>query len=266
MQKTGALVASRLRMLQAFARFGYAAKGVVYMLIAALAMGAALGSGRTGDSREAIGSLSDKPFGKLLLAIVGGGLLAYGLWRIYSGLANPEGDKFVSRLTFVLTGLVNSGIAIEALRVALMNRTAETGNQAPHWTAEVMSKPFGGWMVIAGGAVFAGYGIKQIIKAAKAKLDDQLRLGQLEPHTRGWVIGLARTGIAARGVVFTVIALFLIKAGLDHDPSQARDLGAALQEVQQQPFGTLLLATVGAGLFLYGFYNLVRARYRAIRT
>lgn len=253
-------------MIQGFARFGYAAKGVVYMLIAALALGAAGGNGRAGDSHEAIGSLSDKPFGKMLLVIVGVGLLAYGLWRIYSGIANPEDDKFGSRLTYVGTGLINSAVAVEALRVGLMNRSAETGNQAPHWTAEVMSKPFGKWLVIAGGLAFLAYGISHLVRAAKAKLDDQLRLGELKAETRKWVMRLARIGIAARGVVFTIIGGFLVKAGLDHDPSQARDLGASLQEVQQQPFGKVLLATIAAGLFLYGFYNLVRARYRAIRA
>ena len=253
-------------MIQAFARFGYAAKGVVYMLIAALAAGAALGNGRAGDSHEAIGSLADKPFGMMLLGVVGVGLLFYGLWRIYSGVANPEADSFGKRLLYVGTGLINSAVAVEALRVGFMNKAAHTGNQAPHWTAEVMSQPFGKWLVMGGGVAFLAYGVAHLIRAARSKLDDQLRLGEIEPQTRRLVTRLARLGIAARGIVFGVIGGYLVKAGVDHDPSQARDLGAALQSVRGQPYGKVMLAVIAAGLFLYGFYNLVRARYRAIRA
>jgi hypothetical protein len=252
--------------IQTFARIGYLAKGVVYMLIAALAAGAALGSGRAGDSREAISAVNDKPFGKVMLAVIGFGLLAYVFWRWYSGIANPEDRKPALRVAYVATGLVNFGIAVEALRLAFSNGNGNTGNQAPHWTAEAMSKPFGVWLVAAGGAAFAGYGIAQIIRALRSKLDKQLRLGEIEPDTRIWVRRSARIGIAARGIVFGVIGGFLVKAALEHDPSEARDLGASLQAVQQQPFGKYLLGGIAAGLFLYGCYNFVRARYRVIGT
>jgi hypothetical protein len=66
--------------------------------------------------------------------------------------------------------------------------------------------------------------------------------------------------------VFAVAGAFLIKSSLEHDPSEARDLGASLQAVQQQPFGSWLLGGIALGLFLYGFYTLVRARYRVIQT
>jgi hypothetical protein len=252
--------------IQTFARIGYAAKGVVYMLIGGLAAGAALGSGRAGDSGEVMTAVNDKPFGKVMLAVIGLGLMAYVFWRWYSGIANPEDRNPGMRLMYVGTGLVNFGIAVEALRLAFSNGGGNSGNKAPHWTAEVMSKPFGVWLVAGAGAIFAGYGIAQIIRAMRSKLDKQLRLGEIEPDTRRMVRRLARIGIAARGIVFGVIGIFLIKSGLEADPSQARDLGAALQEVQQQPFGKYLLGGIAVGLFLYGFYNLVRARYRVIGT
>jgi uncharacterized membrane protein YidH (DUF202 family) len=269
MQNAGALVAFLRRMdhkqaIQTFARVGYLAKGVVYMLIGAIAAGAALGSGRAGDSGEAMSEVHSKPFGRYMLIAIGVGLLAYVFWRWYSGIANPEDRKPGMRAMYVGTGLVNFGVAFEALRMALSNSSAHSGNQAPHWTARAMSQPMGVWLVMAVGAIFIGYGIAQIVRGVRSKLDKQLRLGELEPNTRKWVRRTARIGIAARGVVFSVVGIFLIKAGREHDPSEARDLGAALQAVQQQPFGAYLLGGVAAGLFMYGFYNLVRARYRAI--
>lgn len=252
--------------LQVFARFGLAAKGVVYMLMAGLALGAASGSGRAGGSEEAISSLQGKQYGDIMLGVIGVGLLAYSLWRLYSGIANPDDEKKGKRLLYVGTGLVNLFLALEAIRIAFLSGRAESGNQAPHWTAELMSQPFGVWLVVAAGAGIGSYGIAQIARALQARLDKHLRLGELAANVRAWVRRFARVGIAARGVVFTVVGIFLVKAGLEQDPSEARDLGASMQAVLQQPFGKWLLTGIAIGLFLYGLYNLVRARYRVIRT
>ncbi|HEY0303453.1 MAG TPA: DUF1206 domain-containing protein [Longimicrobiales bacterium] len=252
--------------IQAFARFGLAAKGVVYLLIGALAISAAMGSARAGDSHDAIGSLQDQPLGKVMVGVIGIGLLCYSLWRLYSGIANPDDEKPGKRFMYVFTGLINLAVALEAIRVAFMSAQANTGNKAPHWTAELMSQPFGVWLVAAAGAGVAGYGLAQLVRAFRSKLDKFLRLGELSGNTRTWVRGLARIGMAARGVVFGVAGAFLIKAALENDPSEARDLGASLQAMEQPPFGTWVLGGIALGLLLYGLYNLVRARYRVIQT
>ncbi len=236
------------------------------MLIAALAAGAALGSARAGDSQEAMKGLQDMPFGEAMLGIIGIGLLAYALWRLYSGIANPDDEKPGKRVVYISTGLINFALALEASRIAFTSAIANTGNKAPHWTAELMRQPFGVWLVAAAGLIVAGYGVSHLVRAFRAKLDKLLRLGELSGNTRAWVRRLARIGIAARGIVFGVAGLFLVKASLEHDPAEARDFGASLQAVQQQPFGSWLLGGIAAGLFLYGFYNLVRARYRVIQT
>jgi hypothetical protein len=253
-------------MLQAFARFGLAAKGVVYMLIAGLALGAALGGGRAGDSQEAMGSLRGAPLGELMLGVIGVGLAGYALWRLYSAIANPDDEKPGKRLLYVGTGLVNLFLAVEAIRMGWLSGRASSGNEAPHWTAELMSRPYGVWLVAAAGALIGGYGIAQLVRALQARLDKHLRLGELSDSAHTWVRRLARAGLAARGVVFVVAAIFLIRAALQHDPSEARDWGASMQAIQQQPFGKWLLAATALGLFLYGCYNVVRARYRVIRT
>jgi uncharacterized membrane protein YidH (DUF202 family) len=250
--------------VEVFARVGYFAKGVVYMLIAALAAGAALGNGRAGDSREALSEINTKPFGNVLLGLIGAGLIMYALWRWYSGIRNPEDKKPLTRVGYVGTGLINFGIAVEALRLALTRGNGNPGNQAPHWTSEAMSQPMGVWLVAGVAAGIALYGLAQIVRAFRDKLDKKLHLGELDSSTRVWVRRSARAGISARGLVFSVAGLYLMKAAWEQDPSQARDLGASLQVLQQQPFGHWLLAGVAVGLFLYGFYNLVRARYRVI--
>ncbi|OUL20587.1 hypothetical protein BV378_29725, partial [Nostoc sp. RF31YmG] len=57
--------------VERLARFGYASKGVVYGIVGLLASQAAFGTGgRTTDTKGALQTLVEQPFGKFLLALV----------------------------------------------------------------------------------------------------------------------------------------------------------------------------------------------------
>jgi H+/Cl- antiporter ClcA len=81
---------------------------------------------------------------------------------------------------------------------------------------------------------------------------------------RDWIISLGRMGFAARGVVFVLIGGFLILAAIRSSSSEVHGLGGALQALQQQPYGWVLLALTAIGLFAFGIFGLVQARYRHI--
>jgi type IV secretory pathway VirB2 component (pilin) len=79
-----------------------------------------------------------------------------------------------------------------------------------------------------------------------------------------WASRVGRLGLAARGVVFTVIGVFLMVAALTANPKQARGLSGALQALEQQPVGPWALGIVALGLVASGLYMLVLTRYRRI--
>ena len=68
----------------------------------------------------------------------------------------------------------------------------------------------------------------------------------------------------ARAVVFAVISWFFFKAAIEYDPQQADGLDGALRKIAAQPYGTWLLAIVAVGLFAYGVFCLIQARYREV--
>jgi hypothetical protein len=77
--------------LERGARLGYAAQGVVYLIVGGLAFLAATGrGGGTTDTRGALQSLLSQPFGRVLLALAALGLLGYALWRVMMGVRDPE--------------------------------------------------------------------------------------------------------------------------------------------------------------------------------
>ena len=75
---------------------------------------------------------------------------------------------------------------------------------------------------------------------------------------------LGRLGFAVRGLVFVLIGAFLGLAALHSNSSEVRGLGGALESLQDQPYGWALLALTAAGLFAFGMFGFVQARYRRI--
>jgi hypothetical protein len=79
-----------------------------------------------------------------------------------------------------------------------------------------------------------------------------------------WACRIGVAGHLARGVVFTLIGVFVIRAAIQYDPSEAIGLDGALQKLAAADYGPYLLGLTAAGLIAYGVYCLVDARYRDV--
>jgi hypothetical protein len=66
--------------VERLARFGYASRGVVHVIVGGLAVLAAWGGGRTTDTKGALQSLMDEPFGQAIVAVLALGLIAFGIY------------------------------------------------------------------------------------------------------------------------------------------------------------------------------------------
>ena len=257
--------------IAALARAGYAAKGVVYVLIGGLAVLAAAGTrGQTTGSKGALASLLDQPYGRVILAVVAFGLAGYALWCFVRALFDPEREgtdaKGIRKRVFQF----GKGVIHVALVVAVVGmirgaaRSGEDGEGARDWTAWLMSFPLGVWMVAAVGMGVLGYGALQIYKGWTTDLDDQLSFGRMSPGAAKWAIRFSRFGMAARGLVFGIVGLFLVIAAYRANPQAAKGVGEALATLERQPYGRVLLGTVALGLVSYGLYQFILARYRRI--
>jgi hypothetical protein len=251
------------------ARFGYASKGVVYIVVGALATLAATGlGGEATDARGALQSIARQPFGKILLGVVSAGLVGYVLWRWVQAITDAD-DKgsdakgLSLRVGYFFSGVVYAGLAFTALQILLYARRAN-GNAPRDWTVWLMSLPFGQWIVGLIGAGVVGYGLYQIYKGYKAKFRRRLKRGEMGEARHDWMTLTGRIGYAARGVVFCVVGAFLVQAALHFEPNEVKGLDGALQALAQESFGPWVLGLVAVGLVAYGFYMLVEARYRII--
>jgi len=254
---------------ESFARFGYAAKGVVYLVAGALSARAAFGlGGATTDSRGALQKILTEPFGKMMLVLIGFGLVGYVLLRLVQALLDPEqkgsdAKGIVTRSGYLMSGLVYASLAWTALRLA--SATGGTGgNQTQSWVARLLALPLGRWLIGIAGLIVIGGGLYQLYKAYSTDFSEHFRWNEMNATERTWTVRLGRLGLAARGIVQGLIGFFLIQAALLFDPSKARDAGGALQSLAQPPFGLWAVGTVAVGLAAYGVYMLAAARYSRI--
>jgi hypothetical protein len=256
------------------ARLGYVAKGIVYFIVGLLAAQVALGlGGRTTDNAGALETIVTQPFGKFLLAIVTVGMIGYALWRLVQAGFDPENQgqpteakQIAKRLGYAGSGLAYLGLAFTAIKLILGSGGGSGGSATQDWTARLLSQPFGQWLVGLAGLLTIGVGLYMIYYALKAKFRGELKWQQMSPKEKQWATRVGKFGNTARGIVFSIIGIFLIKAALNSDASQAKGVGEALAVLSQQPFGRWLLGFVAFGFIAYSLYSIVDAKYHRIAS
>ncbi|BAY79313.1 hypothetical protein NIES25_57970 (plasmid) [Nostoc linckia NIES-25] len=257
--------------VEQLARLGYAAKGLVYFIVGLLAAQAAFGSGgKTTDSSGALETIVTQPFGKFLLSIVTLGLIGYALWRFVQTILDPEyssqqmnGKRIVKRLGYAVSAIAYLSLAITSIKL-IIGSSSSNSDSVKDWTIYFLNKPFGRWLVFVLGLIVIGVGISLLYQAYKGKFRRHFKLYQMSQTEQIWAMRLGRFGIAARGIVFSMIGIFIMLAAIKFDASQARGLGGALAALANQPFGPWILGVVALGLIAYGMYCVIEARYRHI--
>lgn len=262
------VAAPRRTALELAARLGYAGRGTVYVIIAGFAVLAAMGSGRPKGQKGALQSVLDHPLGEALLAAVALGFLCFCVWRLLQAFldADHEGRErkaLARRAAYGISALVYAGLAVGVVTIMLGSGAGDSGGDqsARDWTAYLLAKPFGQWLVGGAAAVIAGVGVAMAIRACKTPFEPRLACSDA---ARAWVVPLGRAGFLARGGVFVLVALFLARAALHASSREARGVGGALRALQQEPYGSTLLGVTAFGLLAFGAFQFAVAVYRRI--
>jgi hypothetical protein len=251
------------------ARFGHAARGMVYVVIGVLALEAAFGiGGRATNSKGALFTIANQPFGRILLALVGVGLAGYALWRMVQASLDPEGKGSDAKGTFkrlgaALSGLAYLGLAITAFRIVVGSGVSKNSSQRD-WTAQVLAQPGGQWLIGLVGVVIIGFALRTFFIAYTAKFREKLKISEMSAGEDSWITRIGRVGHAAWGVVLVIIGWFFVRAAMQSDARQTGGLTQALQTLASQPHGRWLLGIVAIGVISYGLYALAEARFRKI--
>jgi hypothetical protein len=257
--------------LEWLTRIGFASKGVVYFLIGMLALMLAFQEGgETTGSEGVLRKVAGQPFGEFALIVIGIGMLAYAFWRLMSAVkdtddAGSDAKGKAKRVGYFISSLLHGSLAMYAFNLVAGNGGGGAGDGARSMTARLMDAPMGVFLVIAVGIVVIVTGIAQINHGWQEKFMSKLGRGHMSATERTWARRAGKWGYVARGCVFSIIGLFLVIAGINHDPGQARGLEGSLDTLASQPAGSWLLAFVAAGLCCYGIYCVFAARHREVK-
>ena len=257
--------ARRSKALQMLARSGYAASGVVHLLLGYLAVRLAFGSAPAGGADQAgvFQQLASTPGGAVLLWSVTVGFGALALWQLAEAILGVPGADTAKQAGS--RGKAGAKAVLYAVLAATAARYAQGGSgggdsKEEGLTADLMAAPAGRWLVAAVGLVIVGVGVFHVVKGWRKTFLEDLR------GTGGGAVGQAvvrsgQVGYAAKGVALGVLGGLFVAAAWTSDPEKAGGLDDALRTIRDQPYGAVLLVVVGIGIAAYGVYSFARARY-----
>jgi len=249
---------------------GIAAMAVVYLVIGFFTVKYAFSAGgQITDARGALSEIGSAPYGQVLLAIVGAGLISYAIFRVIGAWKDIDNHGhnakgILGRAGFAIGGLVYGALGASVFGFAFGGSSGgqSSGGSKQSAIADLMSQPAGQWLVGILGATIIGYALFQVYKAVQKKFFEKLRVNQMSDKAIKVASSLGTAGIAARSVVLGIIGYFIVQAAITHDPSKSGGLKDALAWLASQNYGPILLGVVALGLFLFGIYALILARYR----
>ena len=250
------------------ARGGYAARGVLYLIIGIFALLAALDSTKPKDSHKSLEALLSQPFGYFLVGLVVAGLLAFSAWRVLQATRDvdhhgKEIKGVVIRTGLFAGGLVNAALAFFAvgLLVSGIRRSGDSGGQTKDWLAHLLSWDHSNLLVYLIAIIPLGVGIAHIIKGWKASFEKYF---EADEDVMQYVRPVSRFGLIARGVVFIEIALLLAISGSTYQAMDPPGMKEALDALQNLPAGWLILIVMALGLIAFSAYSFSEAFWRKI--
>ncbi|WP_029664259.1 DUF1206 domain-containing protein [Cellulomonas sp. KRMCY2] len=252
--RAAAAAAGNTPVVEHGARLGYAAGGLLHLLLAWVTVQMAWTSyGGEADQSGALGTLAGSAVGSILLWATAAGFALLAVWQVIEAIARRD----------LGTWLKSAGKAAVYVALAWTAASVVQGSggssDTSGMTASLMAKPYGRALLAAVGLTVLGIAVYHVVKGWRASF-----LADLREHPGTWTVTTGRIGYVAKGVALALVGAFLVGAGATGESERAKDLDGALRSVLEAPLGKVLLTLVAIGFAAYGLYSFARARYARV--
>lgn len=250
-----------------FARLGLVVRGVVYIVIGAIAIMMALGVARhSADTAGAIEAIATKPLGYLLLWILVIGFLGLAVWRFVQAAVKRLNLTEGSRIAALAFGVIYALLFFSTLMFVVHGRDpAGTDANARDWTRTVLSHDGGPILIALVGVLLIIGGIVLAVRGVSARFTARLRMGWMSGRTQNAVVRLGQFGYLARGAVVAGIGVAALDAAAMYKATRAEGVDGVLRSFASTGFGPWLLIIVALGLIAYGVLSFLEAKWRRTR-
>ena len=255
--------------LEALARAGLVAYGVVHLLIGWLTWRVSRGAGGTdADQTGALQTVASGPGGAVLLWAIGLGLVALALWQGGEVLLWWRG--LLDREHRTRTAVVCAKCLAKAAVYAVLGATAllfavgaeyEADERLRELTGETLEVPGGAVAVGAAAVGVVAVGLYSVGRGITGGFMKDVDLPAAPDRWEPVIEAFGRVGYVAKGIAFGVVGVLLFRAATTTDVSTATGLDGAMTAIGRTGAGPALLTVVAVGFAAFGVYALARARY-----
>jgi Domain of Unknown Function (DUF1206) len=230
-----------------------------------LALGVAAGvGGEATDPRGAMVALAEHGWTEVLLILLAAGFACYAAWRLSQALLDRGGmgtdaGGLGRRAIQLVQGLTY--VALTASAISIVAGSHPRSGGAKRAAAGVLGWPGGRELVAALGLVLGAIAVGNAYWALSGRFKESMHTEELGARSERVVTVLGRIGFLSLTAVFAIIGWFLVKAAVEFDPHDAVSIGGALARLSRVTYGKFLLGIVATGVFAYGIFGFVQARY-----
>lgn len=234
------------------AQAGYAASGLLHLLIAFIVARLALGSGGNADQSGALAALAAQTGGAVMLWVAAVVLAALGVWYLVETFLEKDA---MHRVKSAAVGIVYISLGFSAAKFA-MGSGQSSGQQNAGLSARMMQSSGGKAVLVVIALVVIGVGGYHVYKGVSKKF-----LKDLDVAGGTAVTWIGIVGYVAKGLVLAGAGVLVIVATFTADPAKASGIDAAVKTLGSAPFGKFLLLIAALGLAAYGAYGFIRSRH-----
>lgn len=250
-----------------WARFGFAARGLTYLIMSWFAWRAALGGGPPEDARSALIELFWQPLGPALLVLLALGFAGHGAWRTAQAVLDIERHGHDLRGWTLRAGqLAGAALAFSlgVFAATLVWSGPPRGGRtdvARDWTAWLLDQPAGQVLIAATGLAVLGTAAGQLWGAWSCSFRRNLPPGN---EAVPLIEAFGRIGLAANAGVLALVGVFFVNTALWADNRESGGILTALETLWRHSYGPLLLGAAAIGLAAFGLFSLGLAMARRI--